>query len=49
MIITKETQEKMIAEYSQGKSTEQIIAFLDGMNAAFNLTDKMLKDEIERV
>lgn len=45
MIITRETQEKIIAEYSEGKTTKEIIAFLDGMSVAFDLTDKILKNE----
>jgi UDP-N-acetylglucosamine:LPS N-acetylglucosamine transferase len=45
MIITKETQERLLDKYMQNHSTIECTGFVDGMNEAFKLTDKILKDE----
>ena len=46
MIITKKQQEKLVSEYeSKGHPLDQCETFVDGMNAAFKLVDKILKQE----
>jgi hypothetical protein len=46
MLITREQQEKLVAEYNEtNPTTDQLVAFIEGMTAAFKLIDKVLKDK----
>lgn len=48
MIITKEHQEAMIANYEkQGRNTFEVMGFVEGMEAMFNLVNKKLTNELE--
>ena len=43
MMITKSQQEKLIAQYTKkDRDTNEIIAFAEGLDAAFSLMDKIL-------
>ena len=45
MIITKDQQEKLIAQYTKkDRDTNEIIAFAEGLDAAFGLMDKLLTE-----
>ena len=45
MIVTKEAQEKILQKYIDDKhTTEECSGFIDGMNEAFKLVDKIAKD-----
>ncbi len=45
MIITKDQQEKLIAQYTKkDRDTNEIIAFAEGLDAAFSLMNKILTE-----
>ena len=45
MIVTKEAQERILQKYNDdGHTTEECSGFVDGMNEAFKLVDKIAKD-----
>ena len=45
MIVTKEAQERILQKYNNdGHTTEECSGFVDGMNEAFKLVDKIAKD-----
>lgn len=45
MIITKQAQERLLQKYIDDKhTTEECSGFIDGMNEAFKLVDKIAKD-----
>lgn len=49
MIITKEHQEAMVRNYAkQGKSSEQVIGFIDGLYEMVNLVTKKSIDELKK-
>jgi len=44
MIITKEQQEVIIDKYiKENPSTDSLVGFMEGMNAAMELMDKLMK------
>ena len=45
MILTREAQERMVAKYSENKSTREVLSFIDGIGAVVSL---MIKNEIDR-
>lgn len=45
MIITKEQQENLLHEYQKDKSIDECVAFVEGMQAAIALIDKLLKEK----
>ena len=44
MIVSKEFQEKIVNDYLKNNSTEKTQGFIDGINKAFELIDKILKE-----
>ena len=44
MILSKEIQEKAVNEYLKNNSVEKTQGFIDGMNKAFELIDKIKKE-----
>ena len=49
MIVTKEQQEALVDKYLKAKprnSTEECIAFIDGINATLELMDEILSNEL---
>ena len=45
MIISEEAQERTIDNWNnQDKTTKEYLAFIDGMEAAFDLVDKIMKN-----
>jgi len=47
MILTKETQEKLVNDYLKNNSTEKTEGFIDGINEAFKLIYKVIKQLIK--
>ena len=46
MIVTKEQQERLVSDYIKlGATTSELIGFIDGMNAAIELVDKLMKEQ----
>jgi|688.fasta_scaffold556134_2 hypothetical protein len=45
MLVSKEIQEKVINEYLKNNSVEKTDGFICGMNKAFEIVDKILKEE----
>ena len=45
MIITREQQENLLHEYAKGKSIDECVAFVEGMQKAIELIDKLLKEK----
>jgi len=48
MIATREQQQRLLGEYNSdgSKSTDEYLAFAAGMDAAFALMDKLLKEQL---
>lgn len=46
MLITKEIQEKAVNEYLKNNSVEKTEAFTQGMQKAFEIMDKLMKEKI---
>ena len=46
MIITRETQEAIVSNYQKlGKSNNEVLSFIDGMEAMFDLISKKIEDD----
>lgn len=46
MLVTKEQQERLVAQYVKDKhSTDECIGFIDGINATLELLSKISKTE----
>ncbi len=43
MIITQEEQEKLVYEYAETHTPEEVYAFIDGLDAMFELITKNYK------
>ena len=41
MIITKEAQERIVAEYSKEHTTKELLGFIDGIDATISLMIKI--------
>ena len=49
MIVTREAQQRVVDKYdTKDKTTKQLIAFTQGLEAAFELIDKITKDNLNR-
>lgn len=46
MIISKETQEKIVNDYLKNNSVEKTNGFVDGFNEALKLIDKILNEKL---
>jgi cob(I)alamin adenosyltransferase len=49
MIITREQQEKILANYMKTHSTIECTGFVDGINATIELINKIKKDQDEAI
>ena len=46
MVISEESQERILNNWNtQDKTTKEYLAFIDGMEAAFDLVDKIMKTQ----
>ena len=47
MIITREAQLRLAAEYAENKSTTELLAFFEGMQVIISFMEKKRKDEAD--
>jgi hypothetical protein len=45
MLVSKEIQEKAVNEYLKNNSVEKTKSFIDGMNKAFEIINKIKKEK----
>jgi hypothetical protein len=48
MIITKEHQEQMVINYQKTHSFDEMVGYVDGLNAMWELVEKLSKEDEEK-